>query len=556
MKNKLHYLFIGVFYFAFFKTNAQQKQNENMIKLKEALSNVDANGRIKDSIKVVMYYELLKEQLLKNKLKENDSISEATSEESITTSTNFNTLYPNLEIESKETNSIVKEEVDCKINIQEAKVYFITSENNKENLLRILEYLKPCLDKENNQAQLLLGKIYLSKGTEEAYAKAFKLFRKSANQENADAMVELGILYKYGKGCSLNFNKARKWFKKSANLGNSKAAYSLGYLYLKGFGSINQDYSKAVKWFKKSDYPMAQYWLGVCYVNGYGVEKDIKKAKNFLELDFSIDDKQQKGDEDVVKVLQSQKEEATVSEELELNEDALLGKWKGKLLKMDWSDEYVEEKIDFTLEFVKDESSGSLKSVISANGNLVEGEVVKLDNTVYFSSTILNLPHKSYSKKIPPSLLYQFLSSDLKIKNFNSLDYLIGNTESYIEKWKEEGAPLRFVLKRQETFENSDEELSDEVLKALSEQEDNFIQLYPNPFQNDLIIAYDLIQPAKVKVQINDLNGNLITVVKRSKKQEQGTHRYFFDASRLQKGAYIVSVFVNNERKTKITIKK
>ena len=105
------------------------------------------------------------------------------------------------------------------------------------------------------------------------------------------------------------------------------------------------------------------------------------------------------------------------------------------------------------------------------------------------------------------------------------------------------------MLKKKETFANSDQELSDEILTALSAQEDNFIKLYPNPFKTDLIISYTLDMPSFVEVKITDIQGAMNEIIQKESEQEAGYHRYYFEGSNLKKGIYVVTVFVNNEKK-------
>lgn len=159
-----------------------------------------------------------------------------------------------------------QEELNCDFNFRAALLYLKGSTNIQKDSLRTIEYLKPCLISGDANAQLLMGRLLAAKGDEESNKSAFQLFRKSAKQGNVIAMTDLGVFYKYGKGCNVNLNKAKKWFKKAANLDNDKATYSLGYLYLKGYGGIAQDYNKAVEWFKKSEHNMAKYWLGICTI--------------------------------------------------------------------------------------------------------------------------------------------------------------------------------------------------------------------------------------------------------------------------------------------------
>jgi hypothetical protein len=459
------------------------------------------------------------------------------------------------------TNIKVQQQLDCESNFKNALSYLKMSENVKSDSLKAIELLKPCLEVDDPNAQLLMGRLYVGQGNEDNYKKAFKLFKKSAKQNNDIAMTDLGILYKYGRGCNLNFNKARKWFEKAAELGNDKAAYSLGYLYLKGFGSIDQDYLKAVYWFEKSDYPMAKYWLGTCYYYGYGVEKNIAKANELLGANFenvvssnassnAVDDSSTNVSENI-----EESSETTTSSD-EVLEPDLLGKWKGTLLKYDWSGKFIEQKNKILIEFKNDSIDQTLRYKITQEDQEFTGDVIQIDHTIYFDEAQIKLPHTSFNERIPNEIEYELLSSDFVIKNFNEQKYLIGSLESYIPNFNETGAPLKLVLKKTETFANSNEELSDELLDALAEQEESFIKLYPNPFENDLIISYTLENPSFVEVRITNVNGTKNTIVAQGSEQKKGKHNYFVDGNNLEKGMYLVTVVVDNQKKTRLIIKK
>ncbi|MDG2194104.1 MAG: tetratricopeptide repeat protein [Polaribacter sp.] len=395
-----------------------------------------------------------------------------------------------------------QQKLDCDYNFREALFYLKGDENFKRDSLKSIEFLKPCLKVGDAKAQLLMGRLYVAKKEEDSYRKAFKLIKKSAKQGNAIAAGDLGVLYKYGHGCNLNLNKARKWFKKGAELGNDKATYSLGYLYLKGFGNIEQDYSKAVKWFKKSDYPMANYWLGVCYYYGYGVQKNSQKANQLLGTNFTnaaSNTENTATTENTTSVIAGQLEENSEDSSVleDITEEELFGKWSGFLLKFDWSGNYIEQKHSLRIEFTYDSINEVPRHIVEIEEQKLIGSHTKADNVVYFDDLFIHLPHTSFNKKIPNKLEYQLLSSDVLMKKLDAENYLIGTIENHIEAWNESGAPLRFVLKKKETFSNSNEELTDDVLKALSEQKDSFIKLYPNPFESDLIISYTLETPTK-----------------------------------------------------------
>lgn len=90
----------------------------------------------------------------------------------------------------------------------------------------------------------------------------------------------LGLYYKYSK---LDNVKALEYYQRGKELGNLPCAYSCGFMYYKGLG-CKQDYSLAVKYFEDSfDYAGSAFMLGLCYRNGYGVERNDKKAKKCLK---------------------------------------------------------------------------------------------------------------------------------------------------------------------------------------------------------------------------------------------------------------------------------
>ena len=79
--------------------------------------------------------------------------------------------------------------------------------------------------------------------------------------------------------------QARKWLEKAAEQGSPEAQYYLGVMYYQGVG-VEQDPQQARKWLEKAavqEYPEAQYCLGLIYASGEGVKKDFKKAQEWWE---------------------------------------------------------------------------------------------------------------------------------------------------------------------------------------------------------------------------------------------------------------------------------
>ena len=72
-----------------------------------------------------------------------------------------------------------------------------------------------------------------------------------ANTATAEAMAELGWLYRNGLGTKQDDAQARAWFQKAVEAGNAQAMYRLGQLYLYGWG-VAQDYGRARYWYQKA----------------------------------------------------------------------------------------------------------------------------------------------------------------------------------------------------------------------------------------------------------------------------------------------------------------
>ncbi len=109
------------------------------------------------------------------------------------------------------------------------------------------------------------------KAAEEAERK-----RKAELEEQREEWYEAGNRY-YGNE---NYAEAVKWYRKAAEQGHAEAQYWLGVCYRWGWG-IDEDKVEAVKWDRKAaeqGYDKAQYTLGDCYYNGWGVYENKAEA--------------------------------------------------------------------------------------------------------------------------------------------------------------------------------------------------------------------------------------------------------------------------------------
>ncbi|KAF9158462.1 hypothetical protein DFQ26_007630 [Actinomortierella ambigua] len=124
----------------------------------------------------------------------------------------------------------------------------------------------------------------------ENYKESLEWIRKSANQDNSDAQVQLGIMYDSGYGIADDKATAVSWYRKAAAQGNARAQVFLGIAYEKGH-AVPQDHAEALSWFRKaadSGNAEAQRCMGVMYINGHGptttttTTPDDPNAKDWL----------------------------------------------------------------------------------------------------------------------------------------------------------------------------------------------------------------------------------------------------------------------------------
>lgn len=87
----------------------------------------------------------------------------------------------------------------------------------------------------------------------------------------------------YQKG---DYVEAAKQWRPLADQGDAVAQYNLGLLYLDGHG-VPQNVAEAANWFRRAaeqDYTQAQHNLGAMYGSGQGVKRDYVQAYKWLNL--------------------------------------------------------------------------------------------------------------------------------------------------------------------------------------------------------------------------------------------------------------------------------
>ena len=174
---------------------------------------------------------------------------------------------------------------------------------------------------DHGAAQTAIGVAYAKgKGVEADYQEAREWLEKAAAKGYPVAEECLGLLYRSGYGVEKDITKAKAHYESAATLGNPEARNSLAELYESGEG-VEHDIDKAIEYYRLAaadDHPVALcrlaelsfadesqedksvalsycrravnegsadaiVLLGEAYENGWGVEKDCKKAGELFE---------------------------------------------------------------------------------------------------------------------------------------------------------------------------------------------------------------------------------------------------------------------------------
>ena len=129
----------------------------------------------------------------------------------------------------------------------------------------------------------LLGNYYAYGSDEPDYHEAERWYRKAAGLGNAQGMLGLGTLLAGGYLGTSDYSQAREWLMKAAEQRLGIAWYYLGEIYRRGLGC--EPSATAVACLAQGanlGNAAAQRQLGLCYLNGEYIDRNIGQAETWL----------------------------------------------------------------------------------------------------------------------------------------------------------------------------------------------------------------------------------------------------------------------------------
>jgi TPR repeat protein len=116
-------------------------------------------------------------------------------------------------------------------------------------------------------------------------SKGIDHYLAEANNGDAAAQYELGMIYQEGRGVSKDNEEAIRWFRLAVDH-DDFAQYCLGVLRIIGIDT-SEDRDETAKWYRlaaENGYALAQYNLGYSYESGLGLSRDHNEALKWYRL--------------------------------------------------------------------------------------------------------------------------------------------------------------------------------------------------------------------------------------------------------------------------------
>lgn len=125
---------------------------------------------------------------------------------------------------------------------------------------------------------------HYGRGVEQSDAKAVNWFHLAAEKGNANAQNNIGIMFQNGQGVTQSNTEAIKWYRKAAEQGNVIAQQNLAYFSEAEHRMSKSDIDAVNRYRKAAEQGDAEaaYNLGMSYLSGRGVLKDVYEGRSWL----------------------------------------------------------------------------------------------------------------------------------------------------------------------------------------------------------------------------------------------------------------------------------
>lgn len=244
-------------------------------------------------------------------------------------------------------------------------------------------------------------------------------------------------------------------------------------------------------------------------------------------------------------VAEAQTNQATVLNARQAAKIDLSGKWVGKRKQYTADKRSFIEIFEYEFE-LKQEGNRitGTTTILNSNGEYAEMKLegILMGNKLHF---------REYEVKDairPEGKVWCFKSGELYIAKEGEQLKLIGSTPSFMEIYNYPCSGGYTEITKVDNSANLSALKSDFSGENLLPEEQMNISVFPNPYIESTTVYYGINQDAKVKLEVFDLSGRLVSTLY-SGQQKAGTYNFTFNgkANGYGSGMFIAKLTVNDE---------
>ena len=220
------------------------------------------------------------------------------------------------------------------------------------------------------------------------------------------------------------------------------------------------------------------------------------------------------------------------------------GKWSGKRNQYSWDKQtFIESfQYEFDLKQEGDVVTGTT-TIINSNGEYADMKLegVLIGNKLHFAEKEVK------SAVRPEGKLWCFKSGELYFAKDGDKLKLVGTTPSYMEVYNYPCSGGETNITQVDNSNNL-QVLVNAGTASASTAETMSINVFPNPFIQSATIYYNISADSKVKAEVYDMSGRLVTNLFEGN-QKAGSYNLSFDAKNAGSlsGIFIVKMVINGE---------
>lgn len=223
----------------------------------------------------------------------------------------------------------------------------------------------------------------------------------------------------------------------------------------------------------------------------------------------------------------------------------LTGKWSGKRNQYSWDRKsFIESfQYEFDLKQEGDIVTGT-STIISSNGDYADMKLegVVVGNKFHFREyQIINAIR-------PEGKVWCFKSGELNIVKDGENIKFVGSTPSYMETYNYPCSGGETDITKVDNSSNLAVLMANPAGPEVKPADNMNITTYPNPFIDNAIISYNLTEDSKVKMEVYDISGKLISNLFEGN-EKAGYYNINFNAKANSSfsGMYIIKMTINGQ---------